>query len=171
LSVLVRPAAPGDAEAIARTHVQAWNESYRGLIPDAAFDDHSVETRVTQWHGTLGNPDVLVRVVEHNGAIRGFGSAGKPRTELPTAAEIYSFYLLDEVKRRGVGRMLFTRLREELAARGFASLGLWVLSNNAPARRFYEAMGGRSGEIRVDRRGEFSFDDIAYIWDAPAQLR
>ena len=52
-----------------------------------------------------------------------------------------------------------------LAARGFASLGLWVLSDNVPARRFYETMGGRAGETRIDRRGELVLDDIAYLWD------
>jgi ribosomal protein S18 acetylase RimI-like enzyme len=169
--LIIRPAALADVDGIARVHVQAWDESYRGLIPDAAFDDYSVEQRAAQWRGTLGNPDVLVYVAEHDGALRGFGSAGKPRTELSTESEIYSFYLLDDVKRRGFGRMLFICLREELAARGFASLGLWVLISNAPARRFYEAMGGRTGEIRVDRSGESVLDDISYIWDDLAQLR
>jgi ribosomal protein S18 acetylase RimI-like enzyme len=169
--VIIRPAALADVDGIARVHIQAWHESYRGLIPDGAFDDYSVEKRVVQWRGTLGNPAVLVYVIERDGAVCGFGSAGKPRTELATASEIYSFYLLDAVKRQGVGRMLFTRLREELIARGFASLGLWVLTSNAPARRFYEAMGGQLGETRLDRRGEFEFDDIAYILDDLAQLR
>jgi hypothetical protein len=61
--------------------------------------------------------------------------------------------------------MLFTHLREALMARGFASLGLWVLTNNLPARRFYQAMGGRAGATRSDRRGELVFEDIAYLWE------
>ena len=39
------------------------------------------------------------------------------------------------------------------------------LTQNEPARRFYEALGGRSGETRVERRGEYVLDEIAYIWD------
>lgn len=168
--MIIRPAVPADVDAIARVHVQAWEESYRGLVPDAAFDDYSVEKRATQWRGTLGNSDVLVGVAERDGTICGFGSAGRPRTGLSTVGEIYSFYLIDAVKRRGVGRMLFTHLRDGLAVRGFASLGLWVLSNNVPARRFYETMGGRVGESRIDRRGELVFEDVAYIWDDIAHL-
>ena len=57
-----------------------------------------------------------------------------------------SLYLLDAIKRRGVGRALFTQFMSVLAGRGFTSCGLWTLSNNVAARRFYEAMGGRSGE-------------------------
>jgi ribosomal protein S18 acetylase RimI-like enzyme len=162
--LIVRPADIADADQIARVHIQAWEQSYRGLIPDAAFDLHSPDTRIAQWRGTLGNPAVLVQVAEHDGVIRGFGSAGKARG-LATASEIYTFYLLDAVKRQGVGRLLFTHLREALAARGFASLGLWVLTSNLPARRFYEAMGGRAGETRTDRRGDLTFEDIAYVWD------
>jgi ribosomal protein S18 acetylase RimI-like enzyme len=167
--LIIRPAVPADVDAIARVHVQAWGESYRGLVPDAAFDHYSVETRTAQWRGTLGNSNVLVGVAEHDGAVCGFGSAGRPR-RLSTDCEIYAFYLLDAVKRRGVGRMLFTHLRDALVARGFASLGLWVLSNNVPARRFYETMGGRAGETRIDRRGELTFEDIAYLWDDIAHL-
>jgi ribosomal protein S18 acetylase RimI-like enzyme len=168
---MIRRATPADVESIARVHIRAWHESYRGLIEDAAFDAYTVEKRIAQWRGTLGNPDVVVLVAERDGAVCGFGSAGKPRTKLPTASEIYAFYLLDAVKRQGVGRKLFVRLCAELTARDFASLGLWVLANNAPARRFYERMGGRLGETRIDRRGEFAFEDIAYIWDDLAQLR
>ena len=40
-----------------------------------------------------------------------------------------------------------------------------MLTENAPARRFYEAMGGRTGETRIERRGELVLDEIAYLWD------
>ena len=163
--MIIRRATQADVEAIARVHVQAWHESYRDLLPRAAIEARPLETRLEQWRGILEDPDVLVYVAEQDRAVCGFGSGGKARTGLPAETEVYSFYLLDVAKRRGVGRMLFTRLCNEFATRGFASLGLWVLVGNAPARRFYQAMGGRSGETRLDRRGEFVFDDIAYIWD------
>jgi hypothetical protein len=56
-------------------------------------------------------------------------------------------------------------LLADLAGRGFKSTGLWVLTANEPARRFYEAMGGRTGDIRVERRDGYVLDEIAYIWD------
>ena len=34
---------------------------------------------------------------------------------------------------------------DHLAAQGFRSAGLWVLTDNLPARRFYEALGGMPG--------------------------
>jgi L-amino acid N-acyltransferase YncA len=165
---MIRRATPADVDSIARVHAQAWRESYSALMPQGAIDARSVETRANQWRGTLAGPDgpTFVYVAEQDGAICGFGSAGKIRwTGLSTGSEVSALYLLDAVKPRGIGRAIFGRLLGELAARGFTSTGLWVLTQNAPARRFYEALGGRSGETRVERRGEYVLDEIAYIWD------
>jgi len=60
-------------------------------------------------------------------------------------------------------------LLAELAGRGFRSAGLWVLTGNEPARRFYEAMGGRSAETRIDRWGGLALDETAYVWDDVAE--
>jgi len=164
--LIVRRATVADVEAIARVHVQAWQESYLGLLPQAAIDERPVETRIKQWHNTLANLDRPTFVADENGAVSGFVSGGPILwSGLSTGSEVSALYLLDMAKRRGVGRALFTAMLGELAAREFTSAGLWVLTTNAPARRFYEAMGGRIGETRLDRRGKFVFDDTAYIWD------
>ena len=168
MKVSVRKATLADVDGIARVHVQAWRESYRDLMPQAALDGLSVERRAAQWRGTLGDPNspASVYVAVQDGAVCGFGSGGKTRwTGLATDGEISALYLLDAIKRRGVGRRLFRALIRRLAAQGFRSAGLWVLAAHAPARRFYEAMGGRSGERRTERRGELVLDEIAYLWD------
>lgn len=163
---MIRAATPDDVDGIARVHVQAWRESYGGLVPPAALDALSVEKRAAQWQNTLGDPERLTLVAEDGGAVRGFGSCGKVLwTGLSTDSEISSLYLLNAIKRRGVGRLLFGQLLAGLAGRGFTSTGLWVLTANAPARRFYEAMGGRTGNTRIERRGDVVLDEIAYLWD------
>ena len=168
MRVSIRKATLADVDGIARVHVQAWRESYRDLMPQAALDGLSVERRAAQWRGTLSDPNspASVYVAVQDGAVCGFGSGGKTRwTGLATDGEISALYLLDAVKRRGVGRRLFRALIRRLAAQGFRSAGLWVLTEHVPARRFYEAMGGRSGERRTERRGELVLDEIAYLWD------
>lgn len=64
---------------------------------------------------------------------------------LEADAEIYAIYLLDAVKRQGIGRRLLRGVFDHLAAQGFASACLWVLTENTAARRFYEALGGVPG--------------------------
>ena len=162
----VRPATRADLHGIARVHVVAWRESYERLVPAEAFEHYSIELRTTQWCATLSDADRSTLVHEDNGAIAGFISGGPIKwTGLSTDSEVASLYLLDSVKRRGVGRALFTQYMGLLAGRGFISCGLWTLSNNVGARRFYEAMGGRTGETRIDRRNNLDYEDIAYLWD------
>jgi len=163
--LIVRPATPADAESIARVHVQAWDETYHGLVPPEAFDVYTLEKRLTQWRSILGNPATTVFVAERDSAVCGFGSGGRAR-DLPTDGEIYALYVVRAAKRQGVGGALFVHLRNALTASDFASLGLWVLSSNLAARQFYEAMGGRTGGTKIDRRGELAFEDIAYLWES-----
>lgn len=166
--MIIRRATLPDVDGIARVHVQAWRESYGALVSEAALDARPVKQRAEQWRNTLGEPGspTVVFVAEQDGTVRGFGPAGKVRwTGLSTDSEVSALYLLDAVKRRGVGREMFRRLLGELAARGFTSTGLWVLTANEPARRFYEAMGGRTGDMRIEHREGYVLDEIAYIWD------
>ena len=164
--MIVRPATLGDVDGIARAHVQAWRESYRELIPQATLDALSVEKRAAQWRHTLGNPDRMTFVAEDGGAVYGFVSGGGILwSGLTTGSEVSALYLLEAAKRRGIGRTLFRAELTTLVGRGFASTGLWVLTANAPGRRFYETMGGRAAETRVDTMGGLALDETAYVWN------
>jgi GNAT superfamily N-acetyltransferase len=171
--VRIRAAKRGDAQAIARVHVQAWRESYRGLVPDRLIEALSVERNAQMWADILERGEsCIVLVVEHLGSegyqaeVVGFGSATTARRrELGTSGEVTAIYLLDKVKHRGIGRMLLTGLFGVLAGRGHRSAGLWVLGHNHPTRRFYEALGGRPGPQRIVTDAPAEMHEIAYIWD------
>ena len=170
--MIFRPATLSDIDGIACVHVQAWRESYRELIPQATLDALSVEKRAAQWRHTLDNPDRMTFVAEDGGAVCGFVSGGGILwSGLSTGSEVSALYLLDAVKRRGVGRALFQAALTALAGRGFASTGLWVLTGNGPARRFYETMGGRPAETRIDSMGGLALDEVAYVWGDLAAFR
>jgi len=117
--LIIRPATLSDADGIACVHVQAWRESYRELIPQAALDALAVEKRAAQWRHTLGNPDRTTFVAEHDDAVCGFVSGGGILwSGLPTGSEVSALYLLDAAKRRGVGRALLERLIANLIDNG-----------------------------------------------------
>jgi len=46
-----------------------------------------------------------------------------------------------------------------------------VLTGNGPARRFYQTMGGRHAETRIDSMGGLALDEVAYVWDDLAAFR
>src|SRR5262245_17417238 len=147
VGVVIRDGRPEEVEAIARVNVQAWCESYTGLVPDellaGIFEERkSVRARFFEAR----DPTARLLVVEAADQIVGFAEGGACRhEELGTEAEIHAIYLLDEAKRQGIGRQLMAGLFEHFRTKRFASAGLWTLVSNTPARRFYEALGGIPG--------------------------
>jgi ribosomal protein S18 acetylase RimI-like enzyme len=173
--VRIRAATLADAAAIAQVHVRAWHETYRGLVPEEMLAALSVELNTHMWTDILARGAEATTVIvaehadehagEHLVAIVGFGSAGPARDEkLGTEGEVSAIYLLDAVKRRGIGRALFAGLLRALAARGHRSAGLWVLVSNDAARRFYETVGGRPGATRVIEHTGAVLHEVAYVW-------
>lgn len=139
----IRWATVEDAGAIAQVHVSAWRAAYRGIVPAARLAALDVERIRLRTLGRLGSGErILVAVA--GGEVIGFASLGAGRDEdsVPgRTGEVYALYLAPEHWHRGIGARLLQRALEELAALGYGEAVLWVLAANAPARRFYEAMG------------------------------
>lgn len=140
----VRPATIDDAAAVADVHVRSWQAAYRGLLPDAVLDGLSVERRTAAWRQGLAEARAEVwAAVDGGRRIGGWIAFGASRDEdaPASAGEVEALYLLPAHWSTGMGRALWLKARERLAARGFATATLWVLEGNARAIRFYEAAG------------------------------
>ncbi|MBL0406411.1 GNAT family N-acetyltransferase [Microvirga aerilata] len=175
MTVRIRDGSEADIEGIARVHVQGWRESYKDFLSPDALAGLSVEERMMMWQRVLdrADPQSKLLVAEtRDGEIVGFARGGPIRSKEPvllgTEAEIFAIYLLDRVKRQGIGRRLMNGVFDHLRSQGFRSVGLWVLKENLPARRFYEALGGTPGpEQAFDLRGQ-TVTEIAYRFDPEA---
>ena len=149
--VVVRAALPTDAADIARVHVEAWRAAYIGIVPQAVLDRLSIDRRQQFWARRLADPgESRTFVAVRDGRIVGFAGTGRPvDPEYPLGtAELETIYLLPEVWRLDVGRLLMRRSTDDLAERGFSSAVLWVLTENERGRHFYEA-GGWYADGRV----------------------
>jgi ribosomal protein S18 acetylase RimI-like enzyme len=78
------------------------------------------------------------------------GLDGRPRTARggpgparSRAAELYALYVAPAYWSTGAGRALLSRVLAEAQAEGCPRIVLWVLEQNARARRFYERAGFR----------------------------
>jgi ribosomal protein S18 acetylase RimI-like enzyme len=158
-------AVPDDAEALGAMHVQAWCETYAGLVPQHVLDNLDRAARGRRWREAIGS-DAHVFLVRDVGAIVGFGACGPPRdNDLPYAGEIGALYVLRQAQRRGIGRALMDAMARDLAAAGRGNAALWVLHGNMPAQRFYEALGGRKVAERTRARDDWALHEIVYAWD------
>jgi ribosomal protein S18 acetylase RimI-like enzyme len=166
-AIEIRAAAPSDAPAIGRVHVDSWRETYRDVLPDQLLDSLSAIVRAAMWQGALERePPVSLVVAEvTHGDLVGFAGGGPRRGDAPPHdAEVYAIYLLGAARHRGCGRRLMAALAAALRARGFKSLCLWVLRENAHACRFYERLGGEVVGERTEVDGEHAFNEVAYGW-------
>jgi len=163
----VREATLQDAEGIARVHVDSWQTSYRGILPDTLLDRIDVGQRAESRRAMLRDTSVfhLVAYDVTHGDIVGLCDAGASRRDVPYAGEVYAIYLAHRAKRHGLGQEMFDRVMAWLVAHDMRSMIVWVLENNHHARRFYEAMGGREGSRLQSRVGGFPVVELAYVWD------
>jgi L-amino acid N-acyltransferase YncA len=134
----------------------------------------SVEARREFWRRAIGrrtfepSNDVRVWVVEEDDAVRGFAATRACRDADAAAGtgEVHSIYLAPEAWGRGLGNELLEHAADDLHARGFAPLVLWVIEANTRGRRFYERTGWRPDGARqpIDFDGVF-VDEIRYRRD------
>ena len=140
----VRDAVGSDAENIARVHVDAWRETYSGVLADHHFTEDAFRGRKRLWEDYLSltpRPGRLV-VAERDGNLVGFANSGEARGPdvehgfTPARSlHLFSIYLLTAAHGTGLGQsMIDAVLRDDPAQ-------LWVLRGNHRAIAFYERNG------------------------------
>jgi GNAT superfamily N-acetyltransferase len=142
---VVRDAGSDDVEAIAGVHVRGWQQAYAHLFEEDDLAGLSVERRQQTAREALGSAVRLV--AEHDGEVLGFAFAG-PSRDTEGVAELYSIYVDPNAWGTGLGRELIVEVERRLREQGFSGAELWVLEDNPRARRFYEAAGWSSADVR-----------------------
>jgi ribosomal protein S18 acetylase RimI-like enzyme len=165
----IRAATPADADGIALVHVQSWQSAYRGLIAQEHLDQLDVARRAQGWTRSLTGSDpsleaTLVTVTDEQ--VTGFAGVGPsrdPDADPARTGEVCAIYLLPQAWGQGLGRDLMTAALARLADLGYQVATLWVLKDNARARRFYEAAGFTTdgSEQTVDIAGS-PIDEVRY---------
>lgn len=164
----IRPATPDDADAIAAIHVQCWQETYPGLLPESEIARRDLPYRQALWRRILAD----VRGCVWYAPDCGFAHAG-PQRDAPLAAagfgfELYSFYLLRVAHGSGLASAMLSACLDHDSA----PMTALVLEDNARACRFYQKSGGQHLETRDDAVGDAPIRERVYGWRvAAAQAR
>jgi ribosomal protein S18 acetylase RimI-like enzyme len=165
LSIDIRKAEPGDAEAIADVHHQAWRGAYSGIIPYRALNS-MVGRRGRDWWKNAIRRAASVLVVEMGGEVVGYATIGRNRArELRQQGEIYELYLRPEYQGIGLGTRLFAAARERLRDHGLKGLVVWALEDNVNALDFYAGAGGRDIAEGVEVFDSKALRKVAFVWD------
>ncbi|HEY8173179.1 MAG TPA: GNAT family N-acetyltransferase [Dehalococcoidia bacterium] len=169
----LRPATKDDADRVARLHAESWRTAYRGIYADAYLDGPVFDDRIRVWRERFATSrdgqHVLLAETEAGleGFICVFGDDDDTWGSL-----IDNLHVAPGHKRRGIGARLMHAgalwLHEHYPKSG---VYLWVLQDNAPARRFYERLGARDeGAVEHDMPGGGSAFGCRYVWQSPQSL-
>ncbi len=138
-----RQATPADAGAIAGLHIASWRSAYRGLLADAFLESQDLAERTAKWESMLAEPEVIVLLAEDARHLLGFacGPTRDGDADPTSAWEIYNLHVDPDRRGSGIGGRLFDAAADLGRERRARELTLWVVDQNAPARRFYERKG------------------------------
>ncbi|MBI1211570.1 MAG: GNAT family N-acetyltransferase [Alphaproteobacteria bacterium] len=170
----IRPARLEDAEAIGWVSVTAWRETYAGIMPDEYLASLSTPQRADLFRERIRNlPNgQAIFVATHQDDVVGFGVCGPTReADLGVDGEVFAINIVAAAQRRRLGVRLMAAMAEALVHCGFATVGLWVVEQNDPARRFYEALGGRCSTRKNQEFGSKKLVELGYIWPSVEDLR
>jgi GNAT superfamily N-acetyltransferase len=160
----IRPAAYGDAAAIAHVHVTSWKTTYVGIVPDTFLAALNSDVRAQEWQEHLAAATATTFVAEDNTGVFGFSCGGRIREQVGEYdGELYAIYLLRERQQQGVGRSLIQTLAVELRAAGMNSMLVWVLEAN-PAISFYERLGATKVAQKIIQIGGADLRELAFGW-------
>jgi GNAT superfamily N-acetyltransferase len=161
--LFIRPAGPGEAAQVARTHVRADEETYRPIFRER-FTGVPFEESLQRWETALAAGDELLVVTDNSGIV-GLAHA--------TETWMSALYLLASHHRRGIGARLLVELCGRLKGRGVTEIGFQAVADNAQAIAFYEAMGARLVGRKTLGDGDNAWEDVVFALatDAPALRR
>jgi len=157
-SLIVRPAQVQDIAQVARVHVRCWQETYRGLMPDAVLDDPGFPAaRERMWTAVLTDEryrQSRAAVAERDDELVGIAMSGPP--DDVTAAwtrQLYVLYVHAADHGTGAGRALLEAVIDPAE-----TTALWVADPNPRAQAFYRKHG-------------FAADGTAKVEDGVREIR
>lgn len=166
LEMNIRLAEVKDASQIAQVQVRSWQASYKEIVDSKYLAEMSIDERILRWkEWLLQGPSHIVFVLEDDHKdIMGFISGGRIRSDHPYDSEIYAFYLLKEIQRKGFGTKMISKFSHQLVKQGKKSMIVWVLKDN-PAKKAYISLGGIKIDEELITIGNQNHMEECYAWE------
>jgi len=152
----VRDAIPGDAEVLSRIHVETWEDTYIGQVPDELAHERVAAARDRDWveHAARrASTGGGVLVLLDDDVVTGFCEFGPTEDGDDDGREvghIMRLYVHPSRQGRGGGRVLLESACARLAAGGHVEVTLWTLeATSNRAHGFYAHLGWQLEAVRT----------------------
>jgi len=156
-----------DCDLYLKVNLQCWQESYNEIISSSFLNKISNEIeesiKIKKEKFSIKKNEYLLIVDKE---VVGMTSIGKSRIdEYSNIGEIYSLYILDKVKNKGFGKILFNHNLKKLEELGYTSMVLGCLKDNIKANGFYKHMGGILVSTRIIKIGVQELEENIYYFE------
>jgi GNAT superfamily N-acetyltransferase len=143
---LVRPARPGDPEAISAVQARAWTLAYGNLLPEAAVAALTPQALLPAWQQVVSSPAsrrhaVLVAVADD--IVVGFASVGPSpdRDAGPDDGQLGVLAVDPAHQRDGHGSRLLSAVVDHLREQHMSALTAWIPEADLARTAFLTAAG------------------------------
>lgn len=173
--VEIKELALEDIPDYVKVNTIAWQESYKGLIADSILDevlnniDNSIQKQITVFNNDKKNniKKFILKVNDESVGMTGIGKATDEK--YGDIGELYSLYLLNKVKKKGYGKLLFYNDVKELINLGFNEMIVGCLINN-PSNDFYKHMGGKLIDVVTNKVKGYDMKENIYYYENLKEL-
>ena len=151
MDYIIRKSEKKDCEAIAHIITIAWNETYKGIVPDDFLTGlyENEEERATNSYNKFNEKDNHQYVLEVDNNVVGFVNVGSSdETDYDNCGEIHAVYIINGYKGYGFGKKLIETGINELKEMGYDRMIIGCLVGN-PSNKFYEHIGGKYIKQRI----------------------
>jgi GNAT superfamily N-acetyltransferase len=162
----IRYANQDDADSLALIYSQSYQAAFKDIMPDNILENvFSVKKRKEGLLRELYEGVPVNIIMYDDDKPIGILTYGKSKDESldDSFVEIWRIYLLLSCWGKNIGAELMNWAVTELHQKGYKKIILWVIEDNARARKFYEKMGfTHDGATRIINVGK-ELKDLRYI--------
>ena len=137
-----------DCSAVAHVVTIAWNETYRGIVPDNFLNNlyNNEEERAQNSYNKFDEKE------NHQYILEGFINVGSSNeNDYENCGEIYAIYIINGYKGYGFGKKLIAAGINELKEMKFDKMIIGCLEGN-PSNEFYKHIGGKYIKKRIFKK-------------------
>ncbi len=158
-NITISPITTPDIWKICLIHKLCFIETYLDVLDKNSLIKNELLTIENYWKRKISNKEIASHKILFNDKIIGFFSFGKSRKESIAANEIFTFYILQEFQKQGIGTYVFNYLMESKT-----NFYVEVFSENRNACLFYKKMNGKKHSFFYDTFESKKMKIQVYSW-------
>ena len=165
MNYIIRKKERKDCADVAHVVTVAWNETYRGIVPDEFLNNlyTNEDERAKNSYNSFNEKENHQYVLEVDDKVVGFVNVGSSNeTDYENCGEIHAVYIINGYKGHGYGKKLIDAGIQELKSMNFDKMVIGCLDGN-PSNEFYKHLGGKFVKTRIFEK--FQLPENVYYFE------